>query len=80
MLIDEPEAYPFESFSENYSEYVRVNWPFESNDAVSTVDDNFVLHSIFLKHIQNLGHWTVAPEFLERYPKMAHAVKVHQDG
>lgn len=77
MLIEYPEKYPFDSFSEDYSEHVRLNWPFDSHDAVSTVNGDLVLHSIFVKHISDLRNWTVVPEFLSRYPGMAEFVSSH---
>lgn len=74
MLIENPEEYPFELFSEYYCQNVSVNWKFDSLDAISDIDNDAVLHSIFEKHIRNLKHWTVSSEFRARFPEMMSAL------
>lgn len=71
MLIDHPDKYPFEVFSEYYSQNVSVNWCFDDNDTVAQEDGFSVLHSIFEKHIRNLENWTVSREFESRFPEMS---------
>jgi hypothetical protein len=63
MLIENPDDHPFELFSQYYSQNVSVNWQFDSLDAISDVDNEVVLHSIFEKHIRNLKNWTVTTDF-----------------
>ncbi|KAH7371129.1 hypothetical protein BKA66DRAFT_190383 [Pyrenochaeta sp. MPI-SDFR-AT-0127] len=74
LLIEYPEKYPFEIFSEYYSQNVTVNWHFDESDAVAHEDGNVVLHSIFEKHIRNLANWTVSHEFESRFPEMSHII------
>ncbi|KAJ5378263.1 Polyketide synthase enoylreductase [Penicillium cataractarum] len=54
MLIDRPDRYPFAVFSEFYSANVSVNWPYEVEDAISNLNGQVVLNSIFEKHILRL--------------------------
>ncbi|KPM43008.1 hypothetical protein AK830_g3532 [Neonectria ditissima] len=70
ILIENPEDYPFELFSEYYSQNVSLNWSFDSLDAVSDVGNDRILHSIFEKHIRNLKNWTVSSAFQTRFPSM----------
>ncbi|KAF2014075.1 hypothetical protein BU24DRAFT_425069 [Aaosphaeria arxii CBS 175.79] len=74
MLIEKPEDHTFEMFSQYYSQNVRVNWKFDSRDALSNIENEAVLHSIFEKHISNLKNWTVLPEFQRRFPAMTPAI------
>lgn len=74
MLIEYPEKYPFELFSEYYSQNVSVNWRFDDTDAIAHEDGSVVLHSIFEKHIQNIDSWTVQPEFERKFPEMSHII------
>ncbi|KAK1763982.1 hypothetical protein QBC33DRAFT_572924 [Phialemonium atrogriseum] len=71
VLIENADKYPFEVFSEQYSQRVTVNWPFDVLDAVSDLDNEAVLHSIFEKHIRNLKNWTVSAEFRGCFPEVA---------
>lgn len=73
-IIEKPDEHSFEVFSQYYSENVRINWTFDSLDAVSDSDSEVVLHSIFEKHVCNLKNWTVLPEFLRRFPAMTSAI------
>ncbi|KAL6407693.1 hypothetical protein AUP68_08714 [Ilyonectria robusta] len=75
ILIENPEEYPFELFSEYYSQNVTVNWNFDSLDAVSDVGNDRILHSIFEKHVRNLKNWTVSSEFQTRFPSMIPAIE-----
>lgn len=74
MLIEQADEYPFDVFSDYYSQSVTVNWKFEATDAVSDQAGDTVIHSIFEKHICNLANWTVTKEFLARFPSMTAAV------
>ncbi|KAJ4985453.1 BZIP transcription factor [Stagonosporopsis vannaccii] len=74
ILIDNPDDHPFDLFSQYYSHNVSVNWPFDHLDAVTDVDNNVVLHSIFEKHVSNLKNWTVSAEFHARFPYMSSAI------
>lgn len=76
ILIEKSEDYPFELFSEWYSQNVKVNWVFDEHDAISNRNNDCVTHSIYEKHIRNLKNWTVSPKFLERFPEMASAIYV----
>ncbi|KAJ8116191.1 hypothetical protein OPT61_g2340 [Boeremia exigua] len=69
ILIENPEDHPFDLFSQYYSHNVSVNWPFDHMDAVTDVENNVVLHSIFEKHVSNLKNWTVSAEFQTRFPR-----------
>ncbi|KAM5352826.1 hypothetical protein ACJ41O_005548 [Fusarium nematophilum] len=74
ILIENPDEYPFQLFSDYYSQNVTVNWKFDGLDAVSNLDGEGVLHSIFEKHIRNLKNWTVSREFEARFPSMTTAI------
>jgi hypothetical protein len=65
-------------FSDYYSQNVTINWQYDSLDAISDMDGDCVLHSIFEKHVRNIKNWTVSPEFTARFPDMASAI-YHQD-
>lgn len=74
ILIENPDDHPFELFSQYYSHNVSVNWPHDHLDAVTNVDDDVVLHSIFEKHVSNLKNWTVSADFQSRFPHMSSAI------
>ncbi|KAH6632889.1 hypothetical protein C7974DRAFT_161959 [Boeremia exigua] len=74
ILIENPDDHPFDLFSQYYSHNISVNWPFDHMDAVTDVDNNVVLHSIFEKHVSNLKNWTVSAEFHSRFPYMSSAI------
>ncbi|PSN68628.1 hypothetical protein BS50DRAFT_489557 [Corynespora cassiicola Philippines] len=74
ILIQEPQSHPFEVFSQYYSQNVTINWSFDPLDAVSDVDDQVILHSIFEKHICSLKNWTVTSDFQRRFPAMTSAI------
>ena len=74
ILIENSGQFPFELFSEFYSHNVTVNWQFDDLDAVSSVDNDTILHSIFEKHILKVSNWTVSEEFKSRFPGMVSAV------
>ncbi|ORY69035.1 uncharacterized protein BCR38DRAFT_455818 [Pseudomassariella vexata] len=74
ILIENSEDFPFQLFSDYYSQNVTVNWQFDSLDAISDMDNDAVLHSIFEKHVRNLKNWTVSPEFHTRFPEMVSAI------
>ncbi|KAF1984623.1 hypothetical protein K402DRAFT_413822 [Aulographum hederae CBS 113979] len=74
ILIESPEEYTFEVFSEYYSQNVTINWQYDGMDAISDLSGEAVLHSIFEKHICNLKNWTVSNEFKIRFPNMVPAV------
>lgn len=80
MLIEHPDDYPFEKFSEMYSHNVSVNWPYDEMDALLRWErddgsDEMVLNNIFEKHILRLSNWTIAAKFEEVYPEMIQALR-----
>ncbi|KAH7131718.1 hypothetical protein B0J13DRAFT_678753 [Dactylonectria estremocensis] len=74
ILIENPEKYPFQLFSDYYSQHVTINWKFDSLDAVADIENEAVLHSIFEKHIRKLSNWTVSPEFQSCFPVITSAI------
>lgn len=72
-LIEKPEQYPFEMFSELYSHSVTVNWPYDLEDVVTSPSDaaDMKLSPIFEKHVRRLSNWTVKPTFEAHYPELA---------
>jgi hypothetical protein len=77
-LIESPDQYPFEVFSELYSHNVSVNWPYDCEDAVVQIStslggggDQMQLSPIFEKHVRKLENWTVSPVFEAHYPELA---------
>ncbi|KAH7083506.1 hypothetical protein BKA63DRAFT_154158 [Paraphoma chrysanthemicola] len=74
LLIRHSDRYPFEDFSDYYSQNVTVNWNFDDNDALVHEKGNVVLHSIFEKHVQKLENWTVSSNFQARFPEMSHFI------
>lgn len=74
ILIERADEFPFEVFSDYYSQSVSVNWNFDVLDAVSNHGEDTTIHSIFEKHICSLSNWTVTREFLARFPSMASVV------
>jgi hypothetical protein len=72
-LIEKPEQYPFEVFSELYSHNVTVNWPYDRDDVITSLADgiNMKLSPIFEKHVRRLGNWTVSSLFEAHYPELA---------
>ncbi|KAJ5668455.1 uncharacterized protein N7477_007025 [Penicillium maclennaniae] len=75
ILIEKPEEYPFTVFSKLYSNYVRVNWPYDPMDAASPRGDVIVLNPIFEKHVRRSDNWTVSGQFKEYLPEMAAAIR-----
>jgi hypothetical protein len=73
MLIERPDEYPYHLWTENFTQNVSVTWTFEVSDAISETGDDFVLHSIFEKHIRNLANWTLSPEFQTLFPDLTRA-------
>ncbi|KAF4970049.1 hypothetical protein FSARC_2867 [Fusarium sarcochroum] len=74
ILIENQAEYPFQLFSDYYSQNVSVNWKFDGLDAISDLDGEGTLHSIFEKHIRNLKNWTVSQAFEDRFPSMVTAI------
>lgn len=74
ILIENPDDHPFDLFSEYYSHNVSVNWMFDPVDAITDVENEAVLHSIFEKHVCNLKNWTVSADFQTRFPYMSSAI------
>lgn len=78
ILIENTELYPFEMFSEIYSQNVSVSWPYDAVDAVTSPPSwssaDVALNLIFEKHILKLSNWTVSQEFLVLLPQMTAAI------
>ncbi|KAL2676496.1 hypothetical protein Neosp_010254 [[Neocosmospora] mangrovei] len=74
ILIENPAEYPFQLFSDYYSQNVTVNWKFDGLDAVSDLNGEGTLHSIFERHIRDLRNWTVSKAFEDRFPSMIGAI------
>lgn len=78
VLIENAELYPFEMFSEIYSQNVSVSWPYEAVDVVTSPPSwssaGEALNPIFEKHILKLSNWTVSQEFLVLLPQMTAAI------
>lgn len=78
LLLDNPEKYPFQRFSDVYSRNVTVNWPFEAMDTVTGTSDgtpgDLVLNPLFEKHIRRLKNWTVSRYFETEFPELTAAV------
>jgi hypothetical protein len=70
LLIEHPEDYPYELWTENFTQNVSVNWDFDTSDALSETDSEVVLHSIFEKHIRKLKSWTVSSTFSQLVPDL----------
>ncbi|KAJ4184371.1 hypothetical protein NW767_013254 [Fusarium falciforme] len=70
ILIENQAEYPFQLFSDYYSQNVSVNWKFDGLDAVSDLNGEGTLHSIFERHIRDLRNWTVSKAFQDRFPSM----------
>ncbi|KAJ5683449.1 hypothetical protein N7462_006614 [Penicillium macrosclerotiorum] len=71
LLIEDPQKYPYSTFSELYSPHVSVNWPYDPMDTVLMVGNDMVLNPIFEKHIQRLENWKVSGPFCETLPELA---------
>ncbi|KAG5826350.1 hypothetical protein H9Q74_003590 [Fusarium xylarioides] len=78
ILIDNQAEYPFQLFSDYYSQNVTVNWKFDGLDAISDLEGDGALHSIFEKHIRDLKNWTVSQGFKDRFPLMVTAIYSRQ--
>jgi hypothetical protein len=82
MLVEFPDKYPFEEFSQVYSSNVTLSWPYSESDIVinlPTTQDcaqstQAVINPIFERHIRNLDNWTVGEAFGRYYPEMRTAV------
>lgn len=85
MLVEFPDKYPFEQFSEVYSSNVTISWPYNESDIVvdlsgtqdraqATQATQAVINPIFERHIRNLDNWTVGEAFGRYYPEMREAV------
>ena len=88
MLVEFPDKYPFEHFSEVYSSNVSISWPHNESDIVvdlSATQDRAqatqaihatqaMINPIFERHIRNLDNWTVGEAFGRYYPEMRAAV------
>lgn len=82
MLIEQPDKYTFEEFSEVYSHNVTISWPHREEDIVVNLegdsDQSYNLQAmfnpIFERHIRDLDNWTVVQGFKDCYPEMTEAV------
>jgi hypothetical protein len=54
----------------NFTQAVQVNWLYDFSDAWIESNGDFVLHSIFEKHVRNLKNWSVAPLFGQVFPDL----------
>lgn len=76
MLIEDPDRYPFAVFSEFYSAHISVNWPYEVEDAVTHLNGQVAMNTIFERHIQRLSNWTVSQQFQHFFPEMTSSIYV----
>ncbi len=85
LLVDFPDKYPHQHFSEVYSNNVSISWPYNESDVVvdlSGMQDRAqaphalqaVINPIFEQHIRNLDNWTLGEGFGRYYPEMRTAV------
>lgn len=70
-LIENPEKYPYSSFTALYSPTVSVNWPYDPMDAIQEVENGMILNPIFEKHIRRLKNWNLSSRFEEYLPGLA---------
>lgn len=81
MLVDFPDKYSFEEFSEVYSSNVTISWMHDNADIIVETSGihnperttQAVINPIFERHIRNLDNWTVNETFARIYPEI-HAV------
>ncbi|CAI7650581.1 unnamed protein product [Penicillium crustosum] len=78
ILIQKPDRYPFAVFSELYSQYVSINWPFDPEDIVVDTGDGPSLNTIFEKHIQRLSNWVAPRQFREYFSEWTSDVYVDE--
>jgi hypothetical protein len=81
LLIEDPAKFPFEKFSEVYSQTVTVNWPFDTADVVvkiGALDADVILNPLFEKHIRKISNWTVSPSFGRHFPEAAVLLQPHE--
>ncbi|THZ33534.1 hypothetical protein D6C90_08292 [Aureobasidium pullulans] len=69
-IITYPHDYPYHLWTANFTQAVNVHWPHELSDACIESDGDMVLHSIFEKHIRELKHWSVSPQFGKVFPDL----------
>lgn len=82
MLVEFPDKYPFEEFSDVYSSSVTISWPHNDSDIVIDLSGmhspgqgtQAIINPIFERHIRNLDNWTVGEAFGRFYPEMCTAV------
>jgi len=78
LLIQKSDVYPFEIFSEFYSQEVSVRWPYDPLDAIihhhPHGKEDAVLNPIFEKHVRKLSNWTVSAQFERQMPELFAAV------
>jgi hypothetical protein len=82
LLVAHPDKYPFERFSEVYSQSVTISWPHDEVDIMVEVNSGTsdskcpqaIFNPIFERHIRNLDNWTAGPAFMDCYPEMSKAV------
>lgn len=82
MLVEFPEKYSFEEFSDVYSSNVTVSWPHDESDIQIDLSGMYspghvtqaMVNPIFERHIRNLDNWTVGEGFRRFYPEMYAAV------
>ncbi|KAI5261099.1 hypothetical protein E4T47_09514 [Aureobasidium subglaciale] len=65
-----PHRYPYDLWTANFTQTVKVAWPYEISDAWVERDGDYVLHSIFEKHIRKLENWSVSPRFGQVFPDL----------
>ncbi|THY26957.1 hypothetical protein D6D01_04260 [Aureobasidium pullulans] len=69
-IITYPHDYPYHLWTANFTQAVEIHWPHELSDACIESDGDTVLHSIFEKHICELKHWSVSPQFGKVFPDL----------
>ncbi|KAI5211062.1 hypothetical protein AUEXF2481DRAFT_28633 [Aureobasidium subglaciale EXF-2481] len=65
-----PHRYPYELWTANFTQTVKVGWPYEITDAWVERNGDYVLHSIFEKHVRRLENWSVSPQFGQAFPDL----------
>jgi hypothetical protein len=76
-LIQDPVKYSFAIFSEVYARFVRLEWPFDADDAMMRPEDNngeYVMNPLFEKNIRKLKCWYVKEPFGKQFPELAAAM------
>lgn len=79
-IIHDSENYKFDNWFVPFTTGLSVNWPYEEHDCLIVTEGGGepLLNPVFERHILRLENWSVGPQFVRAFPKLADTVLVRE--